>query len=91
MGQSCRQHWAEAVECDPLNSLPLALGPAAQWLHPRASATYMDENFVGRIAHAAKACAGGVSIVRLGNIVLAKCSRGLFLRWTEDLVATARH
>jgi hypothetical protein len=51
----------------------------------------MDENFVGRIAHTAKACAGGVSIVRLGNIVLAKYSRGLFLRWTEDLVATARH
>ena len=66
-------------------------GQQAQWLHPRATATYMDEDFVGRIAHTAKACTGGVSIARLGNIVLAKYRRGLFLRWTDDLVGTARH
>ena len=58
-------------------------GQQARWLHPRATATYMDEDFVGRIAHTAKACTGGVSIARLGNIVLAKYRRGLFLRWSR--------
>ena len=66
-------------------------GQQAQWLHARATATYMDDDFVGRFAHTAKACTGGVSIARLGNIVLAKYRRGLFLRWTDDLVGTARH
>ena len=61
---------------------------AAQWLHPKATATYMDEDFVGRIARIAKACAGGASTGTLGSVVLAKYRRGL--PYTKDLVATAR-
>ena len=58
-------------------------GQQAKWLHPRATATFIDEDFVGRIARTAKACTGGVSIVRIGNILIAKYRRGLFLRWTR--------
>ena len=48
----------------------------------------MDEDFVGRIARIAKACAGGASTGTLGSVVLAKYRRGL--PYTKDLVATAR-
>jgi hypothetical protein len=55
----------------------------AQWLHCRAGATYLDEDFMGRMKTVAMKCTGGVALYRLGVIVLAKYRRGMFLRWSS--------
>ena len=54
----------------------------AQWLSPRAGSTYIDEDFMGRMKNVAKKCTGGSALYRLGNIILAKYRRGMFLRWS---------
>ena len=48
----------------------------AQWLSPRAGSTYIDEDFMGRMKNVATKCTGGSALYRLGNIILAKYSRG---------------
>ena len=51
------------------------------FIHPRAGSTYIDEDFMGRMKRIARKCTGGVALYRVGNIVLAKFTRGLALRW----------
>ena len=52
----------------------------AQWLHCRAGATYLDEDFVGRIKHVAQKASGG-GLVHTTSIVLQKWRKGTWLRW----------
>jgi hypothetical protein len=35
------------------------LATQAQWLHCRASATYLDEDYMGRVKHVAQKASGG--------------------------------
>ena len=51
-----------------------------QWLHCRARATYLDEDFMGRIKHVAQKASGG-GLVHTTSIVLQKWRRGTWLRW----------
>ena len=52
----------------------------AQWLHCRAGATYLDEDFMGRIKHVAQKASGG-GLVHCTSIVFQKWRRGTWLRW----------
>ena len=52
----------------------------AQWLHCRAGATYLDEDFMGRIKHVAQKASGG-GLLHTTSIVLQKWRRGTWLRW----------
>ena len=52
----------------------------AQWLHCRAGATYLDEDFMGRIKHVAQKASGG-GLVHTTSIVLQKWRKGTWLRW----------
>ena len=47
-----------------------------QFLHPHASACYIDESFVGVVAKIAKNSTGGKKLERVGATVLAKYSLG---------------
>ena len=51
-----------------------------QWLHCRAGATYLDEDYMGRIKHVAQKASGG-GLVHTTSIVLQKWRRGTWLRW----------
>ena len=52
----------------------------AQWLHCRAGATYLDEDFMGRIKHVAQKASGG-GLLHTTSSVLQKWRRGTWLRW----------
>ena len=59
------------------------LAEQAQWLHCRAGATYLDEDYMGRIKNVAKRASGGG--LRLTTaIVMAKYIRGTWLRWAAS-------
>ena len=54
-----------------------------QWLHVKAGATYIDEDFMGRMKTVARKCTGGMALYRLGATVIVKYTRGLYLRWSS--------
>jgi hypothetical protein len=54
-----------------------------QWLHVRAGATYMDEDFMGRMKTVGKKCTGGRALYKLGATVITKYTRGLYMRWSS--------
>ena len=52
----------------------------AQWLHMRAGATYVDEDYMGRVKHVASKATGG-GLMHTTKLVLMKWRRGTWLRW----------
>ena len=52
-----------------------------QYIHPRDTGTYMDEDFVGIIKEICRACTGGMAIPRLPGTVMRKYAQGCLLRW----------
>ena len=60
----------------------------SQWLHVRAGATYMDEDFMGRMKTVAKKCTGGTALYKLGATVIVKYTRGLYMRWSSRASGT---
>ena len=52
----------------------------SQWLHCRARATYLDEDFMGRIKHVPQKASGG-GLVHTTSIVLQKWRKGTWLSW----------
>ena len=53
----------------------------AQFLHPHASACYVDESFVGVIAKIVKASTNGARLALVGDTVFAKYQRGMAVHW----------
>ena len=53
----------------------------AQFLHPHASACYVDESFVGVIAKIVRASTSGVKLAFAGDTVFAKYQRGMAVHW----------
>jgi hypothetical protein len=51
-----------------------------QFLHPRRSACWIDEDLVGKIKNICQACTSGTSLHRVPNIVLGKYRWGMYLR-----------
>ena len=52
----------------------------SQWLHCRARAAYLDEDFIGRIKHVAQKASGG-SFAHCTSIVFQKWRKGTWLIW----------
>ena len=55
-----------------------------QWVHPKDTATYIDEDFVGHIKGIAIACTSGIAIAKLPWTILAKWIQGMQLRWHRN-------
>lgn len=55
----------------------------SQYLHPHASACFLDESFVGVVKKVAQACTAGRKIALVGSLVLSKYMFGLALAWTQ--------
>jgi hypothetical protein len=52
-----------------------------QYIHPRDTGTYMDEDFVGIVKEICRASTGGMAIPRLPGTVMRKYAQGCLLRW----------
>jgi hypothetical protein len=52
-----------------------------QYVHPRDTGTYADEDFVGIVKEIAVACTAGIAIARLPATVMKKYVLGMMLRW----------
>ena len=53
----------------------------SQFLHPAASACYVDESFVGVVAKIVKASTNGSRLALVGDAVFAKYQRGMAVHW----------
>jgi hypothetical protein len=52
-----------------------------QFLHPRDTGCYIDEDFVGIVKGIAVACTGGMAIARLPLTIMIKYTQGMLMRW----------
>jgi hypothetical protein len=61
-----------------------------QFIHPKDTGTYIDEDFVGVVKGIAVACTGGTAIASLPQTIMVKYMQGMLMRWHRQS-AQAQH